>query len=236
MGKQWKAGHKLAASQKKGAQFTKLAREIQVAAKMGGSDPDMNARLKMAITQAQKVSVPKDTIERAIKKGSGELGDSAQIDELTYEGYGPHGVGIIVECQSDNKNRTVSEIKNIFNKNGGNMGESGAVAWMFERVSLIEGKKSDVGDPEEEAIEAGANEVEDNPEEEGSFSFYGAPEDLDSIRTALTERGWEVTTAELSFKAKDPTDISDEQKEEVFKLLEALEDNDDSHRVHVSLA
>jgi YebC/PmpR family DNA-binding regulatory protein len=235
MGKQWKAGAKSANAQKKGAQFTKLAREIQVAAKLGGGDPDMNARLKMAISQAQKASVPKDTIERAIKKGSGELGDDVQIDELTYEGYGPHGVGIIVECQSDNKNRTVSEIKHIFNKNGGNMGESGAVAWMFERVCLLEGKKEDVADPEEEAIEAGANEVEPNNDDDGTFSFYGAPEDLDTIRTALADRGWEVSVAELSYKAKETTQITDEQKEEVIKLLEALEDNEDSHRVHVSL-
>jgi len=235
MGKQWKAGAKAANAAKKGAQFTKLAREIQVAAKLGGSDPDMNARLSMAIAQAQKASVPKDTIERAIKKGSGELDEGNQIDELTYEGYGPHGVGIIVECQSDNKNRTVSEIKNIFNKNGGNMGESGAVAWMFERVSLIEGIKADVGDPEEEAIEAGADDVEANNDEDSTYSFYGAPEDLDTIRKALIDRGWEVSVAELSYKAKETTDISEEQKEEVVKLLEALEDNEDSHRVHVTL-
>lgn len=233
MGKQWKAGGKLLAAQKKGAQITKLAREIQVAARMGGGDPSMNARLKMAITQAQKASVPKDTIERAIKKGSGDLDGDSQIDELTYEGYGPHGVGIIVECQSDNKTRTVAEIRNIFNKNNGNMGDTGAVSWMFDRVCLIEGTKSDVGDPEEEAIEAGADDVEKN--DDGSYSFYGAPEDLDTIRTALSERGWDVSVAELSYKAKETTQVSDEQKEEIIKLLDALEDNDDSHRVHVTL-
>lgn len=234
MGAQWKAGNKLESAQKKGAMFTKLAREIQVAAKLGGEDPAMNARLKMAISQAQKASVPKDTIERAIKKGAGLLDGENQIDELTYEGYGPHGVGIIVECQSNNKTRTVSEIRNIFNKNGGNMGESGAVSWMFHRVALIAGNKKNVTDPEEDAIEAGANEVEKNAD--GSHSFYGSPEDLDAIRTQLTARGWEISTAELSYKAKELTELNEEQKKEVIKLLDALEDNDDTHRVHVTIA
>jgi YebC/PmpR family DNA-binding regulatory protein len=233
MGKQWKAGSKLQGAQKKGAIFTKLAREIQVAARMGGDDPSMNARLKLAITQAQKASVPKETIERAIKKGAGILDGDTQIDELTYEGYGPFGVGIIVECQSNNKTRTVSEIRHIFNKNGGNMGETGAVSWMFERVSLIEGNKSSVADPEEEAIEVSANEVEKS--EDGTYSFFGPPEDLDAIRTALVARGWEISTSELSYKAKELAQITDEQKTEVIKLLDALEDYEDSHRVHVTI-
>jgi YebC/PmpR family DNA-binding regulatory protein len=232
MGKGWKKAGKLEASQKKGAVFTKLAREIAVAAKMGGGDPNGNSRLKLAIEAAKEQSVPKDTIERAIKKGTGQLDDGKIIEEITYEGYGPHGVGILVECQTDNRTRTVSEIRNTFKANGGNMGESGAVAWMFERVSLIQGKKAGVGDPEEEAIEVGANEVE---ADEGVYSFYGAPEDLDSIRTALQGRGWEVSVAELSYKAKDKAPLNDAQKAEVFELLEALEDNDDSHRVHATV-
>lgn len=233
MGKSWKKAGKLEASQKKGAVFTKLAREIAVAARLGGGDPNSNSRLKMAIAAAKEVSCPKDTIERAIKKGTGQLDDGAQIEEVTYEGYGPHGVGIIVECQTDNRNRTVSEIRNVFKTNGGNMGESGAVSWMFERVSLIQGTKANVGDPEEDAIEAGANEVE--KDESGAYSFYASPEDLDSVRTALQSRGWEVSVAELSYKAKDPAKLSEEQKKEIYELLEALEDNDDSHRVHASL-
>jgi YebC/PmpR family DNA-binding regulatory protein len=234
MGKGWKAAGKLEVAQKKGAIFTKLAREISVAAKLGGGDPEGNSRLKIAIAAAKEQSVPKDTIERAIKKGTGQLDDGKTIEEITYEGYGPHGVGIIVECQTDNRVRTVSEIRNVFKANGGNMGESGAVAWMFERVCLIQGKKANVGDPEEEAIEAGANEVE--KDEEGTYSFFGAPSDLDAIRTALQGRGWEVTTAELSYKAKEKANISEEQKKEVFELLEALEDNDDSHRVHATIS
>lgn len=233
MGKGWKKAGKLEAAQKKGAIFTKLAREIAVAARLGGPDPDSNSRLKLAIAYAREESCPKDTIERAIKKGAG-LDDSAQIEEVTYEGYGPHGVGIIVETQTDNRNRTVSEIRNVFKTHGGNMGSDGAVAWMFERVSLVQGKKTGVGDPEEDAIEVGANEVR-KEEDADTYSFYGAPGDLDSIRTGLVGRGFEVTVAELSYKAKEHTQISDSQKKEVFELLEALEDNEDSHRVHATV-
>jgi YebC/PmpR family DNA-binding regulatory protein len=233
MGKSWKKAGKLEAAQKKGAVFTKLAREIAVAAKLGGGDPDANARLALAIDTAREASCPKDTIERAIKKGTGQLEDGAQIEEITYEGYGPHGVGIIVECQTDNRNRTVSEIRNVFKANGGNLGDSGAVAWMFDRVALIEAKKAKVGDPEEDAIEAGANEVV--KEDEGLYAFYASPSDLDSVSKALQGRGFEITKAELSYKPKDPAKITDAQKAEVHELLEALEDNDDSHRVHASL-
>jgi YebC/PmpR family DNA-binding regulatory protein len=233
MGKGWKKAGKLEAAQKKGAVFTKLAREIQVAAKLGGGDPNANSRLKLAIDVAREESVPKDTIERAIKKGTGQLDEGNQIEEIVYEGYGPHGVGILIECQTDNRTRTVAEIRNVFKSNGGNMGESGAVAWMFERVCLLEARKEKVGDPEEEAIEAGANEVEKN--ENGSYSFFGSPGDLDSIRSALQKRGWVVSVAELSYKAKDETDINEEQKKEVYELLEALEDNDDTHRVHATI-
>lgn len=234
MGKGWKRDGKLEASQKKGAIFTKLAREIQVAAKLGGPDPEANSRLKLAVDAARSASCPKDTIERAIKKGSGQLDEGQSIEEIVYEGYGPHGVGIIVECQTDNRTRTVSEIRNTFKSHGGNMGESGAVAWMFSRVCLIEGEKSNVADAEEEAIEVGANEV--TAEEDGKYSFFGSPEDLDTIRKNLLGRGWRITAAELSFKAKELTTVSESQKKEVFELLSALEDNDDSHRVHATIA
>jgi len=233
MGKGWKAAGKLEAAQKKGAVFTKLAREIAVAAKLGGGDPASNSRLKLAIDSAREVSCPKDTIERAIKKGTGQLDDGATIEEVAYEGYGPHGVGIIVECQTDNRNRTVSEIRNIFKSNGGNLGDTGAVAWMFDRVALLQGTKASVGDPEEEAIEVGANEVES--EDDGSYSFYASPQDLEQVRKALVGRGWDIKKAELSFKAKEQAKVSDEQRAEVYELLELLEDNDDSHRVHANI-
>lgn len=233
MGAGWKKDGKLEVAAKKGALFTKLVREITVAAKLGGGDPESNSRLKLAVNAAKAVSCPRDTIERAIKKGTGELEGQAQIEELTYEGYAPHGVGVIIECQTDNKTRTVSELRLIFRSHGGNMGEPGAVSWMFERVSMIVGKKDKIGDPEEEAIEAGANEVvSDN---EGGYVFYGAPADLDTIRTALTQRGWTVSTAELSYKAKDPTKLDEAKHKEVIAFLTEVEEFDDSHRVHASI-
>jgi YebC/PmpR family DNA-binding regulatory protein len=233
MGKGWKKAGKLEMAQKKGALFTKLAREIAVAAKLGGADPEGNTRLKLAIAAAKEASCPKDTIERAIKKGTGQLSDGAEIEEIMYEGYGPHGVGILVECQTDNRVRTVSEIRNAFKSHGGNMGESGAVAWMFERVALIQGTKNNVQDAEADAIEVGANDVE--KEDETRYSFYAAAEDLDSVRSGLSKMGWTIQVAELSFRPKDKAQISEEQKQEVFELLEALEDNDDSHRVHANV-
>jgi YebC/PmpR family DNA-binding regulatory protein len=232
MGKGWKNPIKAANAAKKGAVFTKLAREIQVAAKMGGADPEMNSRLRLAIDNAKKQQCPNDTIDRAIKKGAGLLSDGSIIEEVTYEGYGPHGVGVLVECQTDNRNRTVPEIRTIFKSNNGNMGESGSVSWMFERVCLIEAQKSGSFDPEEEAIEAGANEVEKS---EDGFSFYGAPESLDLIRSALQKRGWTIATAELSYKAKNPTELSDAQLKEVSDFLNELDDHDDTHRVHATV-
>lgn len=231
MGKSWKNPMMAANAAKKGAKITKLAREIQVAAKLGGPDPATNNRLRAAIDAAREESCPKDTIERAIKKGAGLLDDGNQIEEITYEGYGPHQVAVIVECQSDNRNRTASEIKNIFNKNGGRFGDS--VMWMFERVSLIEGTNPSVKDAEEDAIEAGANEVEKVSDTD--FRFYGAAEDLKAIETALSSRGWKINTAELSYQAKNPTELSDDQKKEVYEFVQLLDDNDDTSRIHATI-
>ena len=233
MGKGWKSPIKAENAMKKGLVFTKLAREIQVGAKMGGPDPATNSRLRLAIEAAKKMQCPNDTIERAIKKGAGLLEDAAQIEEVMYEGYGPHGVGVLVECQTDNRNRTVPEIRMIFKSNDGSMGESGSVAWMFERVCYFEAHKDGKFDPEEEAIEVGANEVFTD---EKGFGFYGAPEDLDSIRTALNGRGWTITAAELSYKAKNITDLTEEQKKEVASFLSELDDYDDTHKVYATLA
>ena len=208
MGKSWKNPIKEAAAQRRGKIFTKLARDISVSARMGGADTEGNPRLKLAIQAARAVSCPKETIERSIKRGSGML-EGGMIEELTYEGYGPYQVGVIVECQTDNKNRSVSEIRNIFKKNEGKLGASGSVSWMFDRVCLIEGKKADVSDMEEEAIEVGANDVEVG---EMGYSFYGDLEDLDSIRNLLVERGWEISVAELSYRPKNITELTEEQK------------------------
>lgn len=231
MGKSWKNAGKSANAAKKGAIFTKLAREIQVAAKMGGADPSMNARLRMAVDAARKASCPSDTIDRAIKKGSGQL-EGVIIEEIMYEGYGPHGVGVLVETQTDNRNRTAPEMRVLFKKGGGALGELNSVAWMFERVCLLEGNKAGTFDPEEEAIEAGANEVEKN--EEG-YAFLGDLENMDTIRTALQGRGWTITTAELSYKAKNITELNEAQMKEVTDFLSELDDHDDTHRVHATV-
>ncbi len=233
MGKGWKNPIKAAMAAKKGALFTKVAREIAVAARLGGADPESNARLKMAIAAAKEVSCPKDTIERSIKKGSGQLDEGDMIEELTYEGFGPHGVGVVVECQTNNRNRTASEIRSIFKSHGGALGESGAVNWMFERVSLVSAKKSDVADPEEVAIEAGAQDV--SQIEDGQFDFFAAPEDLDQVRSYLSGHGFEVNAAELSYRPKNISEISEAQRAEVVELLEALEDNEDTHKVFATL-
>jgi YebC/PmpR family DNA-binding regulatory protein len=232
MGKGWKNPLKVANAQKKGAVFTKLAREIQVATKMGGSDPLMNSRLRLAIDNAKKNQCPNDTIDRAIKKGAGLLDDGAQIDEVTFEGYGPHGVGVMVEAQTDNRNRTVPEIRTIFKQNNGNMGESGSVAWMFDRVGLLEANKAGDFDPEEEAIEAGANEVEKTDD---GFIFYCNLEDINTVNKALVGRGWAVTTSEPSYKAKTPADLTAEQLKEVHELMGELDDHDDTHRVYATI-
>ncbi|MFZ4404994.1 MAG: YebC/PmpR family DNA-binding transcriptional regulator [Pseudobdellovibrionaceae bacterium] len=232
MGKGWKTAGKLDNALKKGLIFTKLAREIQVAAKAGGPDPAGNSRLRAAIDAAKEESCPNDTIDRAIKKGAGLLDDGKIIEELTYEGYGPHGVGVIVECQTDNKHRTAPEVRNVFKKHDGNMGESGSVAWMFSRVGLVVGKKSGSFDPDEEAIEANANEVENN---EGEYSFFCNFADLDSVRTALQKRGWAITTAELSYKANNITELTSDQLKDVEDFLNALDDLDDTHRVHATI-
>lgn len=232
MGKSWKNAGKSANAAKKGLIFTKLAREIQVSAKLGGPDPNMNARLRMAIDAAKKQSCPNDTIDRAIKKGAGLLNDGSIIEELTYEGYGPHGVGVIVECQTDNKTRTVSEIRNCFKSNGGNMGESGSVAWMFKSVGLIEAAKDGSFDPEEEAIEAGANEV--MKEEEG-YSFLTDLESLNDVKANLEGRGWKISSASPSYHPNTPTELSDEQRKEVEDFLSELDDLDDTHKVHATL-
>jgi len=231
MGKSWKTAGKVANSQKKGLMFTKFAREIQVAAKMGGADPSMNARLRLAIDVAKKNACPNDTIDRAIKKGAGLL-DGGIVEEVAYEGYGPHGVGVIVECQTDNRNRTAPEVRSVFKSHGGNIGELGSVAWMFKRVGLLEGTKEGSFDPEEEAIEAGADEVEKGDD---GYSFYCAFESLDSVRTALQGRKWSITTCEPSYKATNLTELTSEQMKDVEAFLNEMDELDDSHRVHATI-
>lgn len=236
MGKGWKNPIKAQNAAKKGLKFSKLAKEIQVAAKLGGADIEMNARLRMAVDAAKAESCPKDTIERAIQKGAGLLDGEAQLEEVLYEGFGPGQVGILVECQTDNRARTATDIKIIFNKNNGQMAEAGSISWMFDKVGLIEGfhtkKELDI---EEEAIEAGAEDVEALDSDLGlGASFYTAPEDLDIVRKALLKRGWTVDVMELSYRPKNFTPISEEEKSLLSDLMEKLDDNEDSFRLYSS--
>ena len=233
MGKGWKAAGKSENAQKKGAMFTKVAREIQVASKLGGPSPDMNARLRMAIDAAKAISCPNDTIDRAIKKGAGLLDDGKIIEELTYEGYGPHGAGVIVECQTDNKHRTAPEIRSIFKKHDGNLGETNSVAWMFARVGAIEATKSGTFDLDEEAIEAGADDA--HKHDDLSYEFTTTFENLDAVNKALQARGWKVTSASPSYKATNITELSDQQRKDVEDFLNAVDDLDDTHKVFATI-
>ncbi|MBC7419291.1 MAG: YebC/PmpR family DNA-binding transcriptional regulator [Bdellovibrio sp.] len=233
MGKGWKAAGKTENAQKKGMMFTKVAREIAVASKLGGPDPAANARLRMAIDAAKKISCPNDTIDRAVKKGAGLLDDGKIIEELSYEGYGPHGVGVIVECQTDNKHRTAPEMRNTFKKHEGNLGETNSVAWMFARVGEIEATKGGTFDIDEEAIEAGADDVEKN--DDGSYQFYSSFDHLDSVTKALIARGWKITASSPSYKATNITEISDTQRKDVEEFLNALDDMDDTSKVFATI-
>ena len=200
MGAQWKAKGKEEAANAKGRIFTRLAREIMVAAR-NGADPNMNARLRLAVEQAKKASMPKDTLERAIKKGAGLLDGPANYEKLLYEGFAPHRVPVIVECLTDNTNRTASNIRVLFRK--GQLGASGSVAWDFDYLGMIEATpQSADADPEVAAIEAGANDLE--PAEEGATLFLTAPTDMDAVARALPTHGFTVQSAQLGYRPKKP--------------------------------
>jgi YebC/PmpR family DNA-binding regulatory protein len=233
MGRSWIQGYKNIQAAKKGNIFTKLSKEITVAARLGGGDPDGNARLRAAIVEARANSMPRDNIERAIKKGTGTL-EGANYEDVMYEGYGPHGVAILIEALTDNRNRTVSEIKTLFRDYSGNLGEMGSVAWMFNRVGIVEGTKTPKpSDIEGEAIEVGAQSVEEY--DDGVVSFSTDPGDLAPVTTALTERGWTITKSEFAYEAKTPVELAEEEKKQVVELLGELSGHDDVRRVHAAL-
>jgi YebC/PmpR family DNA-binding regulatory protein len=234
MGRGWVNAVREAAGAKKGKLFTKIAREIAVAVKMGGDNADGNARLRLALKEARENSMPKDTIDRAIKRGLG-VGDESSYDEVVYEGYGPFGVACLVEVLTDNRNRTVQELRALFIRSAGNLGEAGSVQWMFDRISSVIATPSKEGiDAEEAAINAGANEV-DSLGEGNQYHFVGNPSDLDTIQTALTEQGWKVLKGELSYRAKNPTEIQPSQETDLKTFLDKLEDLDDVKKVHLSV-
>ena len=208
--------------------FSKLSKEITVAAKMGDPDPEKNPRLRLAIKEAKKESVPKDVIERAIKKSQG--GDAEHYDEVRYEGYGPGGVAVIIEALTDNRNRTASNVRAIFNKNAGNLAETGAVSFMFDRKGLIV-YAPEAGDAEavlEAAIEAGAEDVESGAD---GHTIYTEADDLGPVSAALEDRLGEAEQTRLVWRPQTLTPVDEETAQTLLKLLAALEDDDDVQRV-----
>ncbi len=233
MGAQWKVKHKEAAANAKGKIFGKLAKEITIAAR-NGADTATNAHLRLVVEQAKKASMPKETLDRAIKKGAGLLGETVQYHRVTYEGFAPHQVPLIVECVTDNINRTVAEIRVAFRK--GQLGASGSVAWDFNHVGMIEASPDTPdADPEMAAIEAGAQDFE--PGEEGATLFLTDPTDLDAVQKALPEQGFTVLSAKLGYQPKNPVSgLSAEQMAEVEAFLEGLDNHDDVQDMFVGLA
>ncbi|WP_417663215.1 YebC/PmpR family DNA-binding transcriptional regulator [Pseudomonas sp.] len=232
MGAQWKAKPKEAAANARGKIFGRLVKEIMIAAR-NGADPDMNPKLRLAVHQAKKASMPKDTLERAIKKGAGLLGETVNFERTTYEGFAPHQVPVIVECLTDNINRTVAEVRVLFRK--GQMGASGSVAWDFDHVGLIEASPEGEADAELAAIEAGAQDFEEA--DEGNTLFITEITDLDAVSRALPEHGFTVNSANIGYRPKNPvTTLNAEQLEEVEAFLEAIDAHDDVQNVYVGLA
>lgn len=216
---------------KRGKIFTRLIKEITVAARSGGGDPDGNPRLRSAIAAAKTENMPKDNIDRAIKKGTGEL-DGEVYEEILYEGYGPAGVAVLVECMTDNRNRTVADIRHYFAKSNGNLGESGCVAWMFEKKGLIQVDKNKYSEEElmDKALEAGAEDV---VEEESVYQILTTPEDFSDVRDALDESGVEYFEAAVSMIPANTVEVSEEKPaRSLLKLLESLEDHDDVQNVY----
>lgn len=236
MGAQWKAKGKELAANAKGKLFGRLVKDIMVAAR-SGADPAHNARLRLVVEQARKVSMPKDTLDRAIRKGAGLTGEQVHFDHVIYEGFAPHRVPVMVECLTDNVNRTAPEMRVLFRK--GQLGTSGSVAWDFHHVGMIEAEPERPGmDAEIAAIEAGAQDFEPG-DTAGSTLFVTDPADLDIVSRALPAQGFTVLSARLGYRPKNPVDpasLSAGQLEEVEAFLAAIDAHDDVQHVFVGLA
>ncbi len=223
---------KAAIDSKRGKAFTKIIKEITIAAREGGGDPVGNPRLRLAIDNAKAVNMPADNIDRAIKKATGEL-EGVSYVELTYEGYGPGGVAVIVEVATDNKNRTVAEVRHIFSKNGGSMGEGGSVAWMFEKKGVVtlprQGKSED--DLMEIILDAGADDLQT---EEDFFIIQSSIESFETVRKAVADKNLSIENASLQWIAKNTINVAGEDAEKVIKLIESMEDCDDVQNVYTN--
>jgi YebC/PmpR family DNA-binding regulatory protein len=223
-----------AADAKRGQLFSKLARAIIVAAREGGPDPDANLALQNAIEKAREASMPKDSIERAIARGSGTAADAEAYEHVTYEGYGPGGVALLVEALTDNRNRTASDVRHIFAKNDGNLGASGAVAWLFERKGLIL-VEADLADEDELTLAAADGGAEDVSLDGSTFQVMCAPEDLALVRAAIGDAGISIDSAELTLVPKTTVQVeSESDAKRLLRLMDALEENDDVQDVYAN--
>jgi YebC/PmpR family DNA-binding regulatory protein len=223
--------HKKAAiDSKRGRAFTKFIKEITIAARIGGGDPEGNPRLRKAILDAKTLNMPADNIKRAIMKGTGEL-EGGQLEEVTYEGYGPAGVALIAQVVTDNRNRTVSEIRHVFSKNGGNLGEAGCVGWMFSKKGyiVVDSAKADEETLMTLAIEAGAD---DFATEGSTYEIYTSPEAFDKVLNALQAKGIETVSAEVSMIPQTYVKVEGKTAQQVVKLMEALDEHDDVQHVY----
>jgi YebC/PmpR family DNA-binding regulatory protein len=225
--------HKKAAQDaKRGAMFTKVIKELTVAARLGGGDADMNPRLRTAMLKAKAVNMPQDTMQRAIMKGTGEL-PGVSYEEVTYEGYGPGGVAMIATALTDNRNRTVAEIRKIFSKNGGNLGESGCVAWMFQKKGLIVVDKDKIDEDEllSIALEAGAEDVQPG---EAIYEVTTAVEDFEAVKQSIAGKGIEPSSSEVSLIPQTTVRLEGNQARQLLKLMDELEEHDDVQNVYAN--
>ncbi len=227
--------HKKASTDaKRGKIFTKIVKELTVAARIGGGDVSGNPRLRTAIEKAKEVNMPADNIKRAIMKGTGEL-PGVNYEELVYEGYGPGGAAILMEIMTDNKNRTSSEIRHIMSKNGGNLGESGCVAWMFQKKGyiLVDKTKIDEDSLMSIILEAGAEDMKNDPKED-SFEIITSPENMNIVKTSIENAGIPVSFAEITMLPKNYASLDGKNAEQMIRLIEALEDHDDVQNVYTN--
>ena len=224
---------KAATDAKRGKIFTKLIREITVAARLGGGNPENNPRLRAAIAAARAENMPKENIERAIKRGTGELEGGVNYEEITYEGYGPGGVAVLIEAMTDNRNRTIAEIRRIFSRCNGNLGESGCVSWMFEKKGLIAVEKDKVDEDTlmEVALEAGAEDIKEGERE---YEVITSTKDLEGVKKALADHGIEYQMAEVTMYPQTVVKLEGKEAEQMLRLMEMLEDNDDVQRVYAN--
>ncbi len=223
---------KAAQDKKRGKIWTKLIREVTVAARTGGGDPEANPRLRLAVDKALAANMPKDTIERAIKRGAGGA-EGENYEELRYEGYGPGGSAVIVDCMTDNRNRTASEVRHAFTKAGGNLGTDGSVAYMFSKTGILSYAPGvDEDTVMEAALEAGAEDVITN--DDGSIDVITAPEDFQKVKDAMVAAGLEPEAAEITFEASTKAELDRETAEKLLRLVDALEDLDDVQNVYTN--